>query len=131
MSETATNIMEGMMTKFNEITRNAFGFAKPQVKEFVSEKPHRVADKDSLRFSQAWFDQWDDERSRNALVANIARDDAGYWRAIGFSHHPVQAGFRHLPGAINAVPPAQQNAFLNSPATMRTFKPRFNWDEFN
>ena len=123
----AQAIIEGMMKSFND----ALGLSKPQVQEFVSTKPHAVADKDSLRFSQAWFDQWDDERSRNQLVANIARDDAGYWRAIGFSHHPVQAGFRHLPGAINEVPLAERNAFLNSPATMRTFKPRFNWDEFN
>lgn len=125
--ETATSFLASIQKTVSD----ALGMSNPTVKDFVSAKPHRVADKDSLRFSQAWFDQWDDERSRNQMVANVARDDTGYWKAIGFSPHPVQTNFRHLPGAINAVPPAEQHTFLNSPATMRTFKPRFNWDEFN
>lgn len=110
---------------------NALGFGQPKMKDFQSAKPSKQADKDSLRWSQAWFNQWDDERTRNAMIANVARDDAGYWNAIGFSHHPVNASFGQLPATINAVPPAQRHAFLNSPETMRNIKPRFDWDLYN
>jgi hypothetical protein len=108
---------------------NALGMSEATVVPFESQKPHKIADKDSLRWSQAWFDQWDDERQRNVLVANIARDDGGYWRAIGFSHHPVNATFGTLPATINTVPLAERNNFLNTPETLRHYKPRFDWQD--
>ena len=106
---------------------NALGLGKPAVKPFESKKPSRTADKDSLRWQQAWFGQWADERDRGVLVANHVRDEVGYYNAIGFAPHPVNVSFGELPATINTVPPADRHAYMSAPAELRAFKTVFDW----
>ena len=110
--------------------RNFLGFGSGNVIPFESKRAVRGADKDSLRWSQEWFNQWDDERKRDANVANVVRDEGGYIRAIGYSPHPLNANFSHLPATINAGGvSATTHAYLSSPEFLRTYKPRFNWQD--
>ena len=108
-----------------ETLRNALGWSQPTARPFESKKPSKAADKDSLRFHQAWYGQWDDERQRGVLIANHVREEGGYWSAIGFAPHPVSVSFGELPATINAVPPADRHAFLSAPPDLRAYKPRF------
>lgn len=104
------------------------GLASITIVPFESKKGHRIADKDSLRWSQAWFDQWADERERDAQVANYVRDEVGYINAIGFAPHAVNANFGNLPaGGV----PADLAPTMNSPSFLRVVakKPRIgNWE---
>lgn len=98
------------------------GAKQPKLAPGASKRPQAQADKDSLRFFQTYYNQWDDERSRSAMVANVARDDFGFHRAIGFSHHPVAVSMNQLPTAMSKVPPADRQRWASTPDFLRSYK---------
>ena len=104
---------------------NWMGFGSPTIKPFVSTDPRRIADKDSLRWSAAWHNSWDDERMRRADIANATRDERGYHQAIGFAAHPVNASFSSLPSGVAKLSPTDKAYFLHTPDYLRDFKPVF------
>jgi hypothetical protein len=113
--------METLITLKDDIM-SALGMKQPELKPFESQKPKKVADRDSLRWFQSYYNQWDDERQRNALIANIVRDDTGFIKAIGFAHHPVNANFAQLPATINAVPMADRQNWASTPEFLRNHR---------
>jgi len=98
------------------------GFKQPKVIPGTSKRPQAQADKDSLRWFQTYYNQWDDERARNAIVANVARDDLGFHRAVGFSHHPVSVSFNSIPTAMSKIPRADQQRWASTPEFLRSYK---------
>ena len=98
------------------------GLKQGKVVPATSKRPQDQANKDSLRWFQTYYDQWDDERQRNATIANIARDELGFHRAIGFSAHPVSVSFNSLPATINTIPLADRQAWASTPEFLRSYK---------
>jgi hypothetical protein len=79
------------------------------------------ADKDSLRFHQAWFNQWDDERQNEGQRANFARDQRGLHISQGFSALPVRVDFsKSSPSAPKNLIKPDEQAYLSSPQWLRT-----------
>ena len=116
------------LNKLFVMLQQQLGLAGTTIVPFESKKGHRIADKDSLRWSQAWFDQWADERERDAQVENYVRDEVGYINDIGFAPHALNANFGNLPaGSV----PADLAPMMNSPHFLRAVakKPRIgNWE---
>ena len=98
------------------------GFKQSKVVQATSKRPQAQADKDSLRWFQTYYNQWDDERQRKAMVANMARDEMGFHRAIGFSHHPVSVSFNSVPTQAQSVPPADRQSWASTPEFLRSYK---------
>lgn len=98
------------------------GFKQPKLIPGTSKRPQAQADKDSLRWFQTYYNQWDDERTRSAMVANVARDDLGFQRAVGFSHHPVAVQFNTVPTALSKIPQADRQRWASTPEFLRSYK---------
>jgi hypothetical protein len=90
--------------------------------EFPESRERKIADKDSLRFHQAYFSQWNDDRQRSAQIANYVRDETGFREAVGYSYHPVNADFSKFPSADTSLVRPDELRFLNTPEFARTMR---------
>lgn len=99
------------------------------IPEPMDTRPRKIADKDSLRFQQAYFSQWNDDRLRTAQVANFVRDEMGFREAVGYAYHPVNANFSRFPSADTSLIRPDELNFLSTPEFLRTAKFRLRTDD--
>lgn len=104
------------MASITQLFQSLGLIAMPEPKPSI----RRQADKDSLRFQQAWFNQWDDERQNEGQRANFARDQRGLHLSQGFSALPVKVDFSGTPSAKKDLIRPDEQSYLSSPQWLRS-----------